>query len=142
MSSQPRILMVEDHPDVAELYQLKLQLEGYRVVVATDGLRGLELARSIHPDLIVLDVHLPKLDGLQLLAALKDDETTHDVPVVVVTEDDSRHLIEQARQLHAAAYVVKARVLPSGLSRIVAIALTRRDGFIVELGAASATQAS
>ena len=50
MALQPRILMVEDHPDVADLYQLKLQLEGYRVAVAADGASGLELASSLRPD--------------------------------------------------------------------------------------------
>jgi len=76
MAPQPRVLMVEDHPDVADLYQLKLQLEGYRVAVASDGAAGLQLARSLKPDLIVLDIHVPQLDGLQLLAALREDETT------------------------------------------------------------------
>jgi len=59
MSPQPRVLMVEDHPDIADLYQLKLQLEGYRVAVAADGVSGLQMARTLKPDVTLLDVHLP-----------------------------------------------------------------------------------
>src|SRR5438309_248759 len=83
MPTQPRVLMVEDHPDIADLYQLKLQLEGYRVAVASNGMTGLKLARDLKPDVILLDVHVPVLDGLQLLAALRADEETRDVLVVV-----------------------------------------------------------
>ena len=50
MPTQPRVLMVEDHPDIADLYQLKLQLEGYRVAVASNGMTGLQLARELKPD--------------------------------------------------------------------------------------------
>src|SRR5712691_6954648 len=70
MPRQPRVLMGEDHPVIADLYQLKLQLDGYRVAVASDGVAGLRLARSLTPDLILLDIHVPQLDGLQVLAAL------------------------------------------------------------------------
>ncbi len=66
------VLMVEDHSDIAELYQLKLQLEGYRVAVASTGLVGLEFARSLKPDVRLLDLHVPQLDGLEL-AALRDE---------------------------------------------------------------------
>jgi CheY-like chemotaxis protein len=126
MMAQPRVLMVEDHPDIADLYELKLQLEGYRVAVASDGAVGLSMARSLIPDLILLDIHMPLLDGLQVLAALRDDETTDGVPVVVCSEDDSPQLIKEARRLGAVAYLVKANLLPSRLSQTVADVLSQR----------------
>src|SRR5256885_6652977 len=101
MPTQPRVLMVEDHPDIADLYQLKLQLEGYRVAVAPDGDTGLRLARSLKPDLILLDVHVPQLDGLQVLAALREDDATRDLLVVVCSEDDDPQLIREAQRLNA-----------------------------------------
>jgi CheY-like chemotaxis protein len=119
MSPQPRVLMVEDHPDIAELYQLKLQLEGYRVAVASNGIAGLELARTLKPDVLLLDIHVPQLDGLQLLAALRDDETTRDQLVVVFTEDDDPTLIQEAERLQASAYLLKARLLPRLLSQTI-----------------------
>jgi CheY-like chemotaxis protein len=119
MPSQPRVLMVEDHPDIADLYQLKLQLEGYRVAVAADGVSGLQMARTLKPDVTLLDVHLPHLDGLQLLATLREDEATRDLLVVVFSEDDSPKLIEEAKRLSAAAYLIKAHLLPRRLSETV-----------------------
>jgi CheY-like chemotaxis protein len=119
MPSQPRVLMVEDHPDIADLYQLKLQLEGYRVAVAADGVSGLQMARTLKPDVTLLDVHLPHLDGLLLLATLREDEATRDLLVVVFSEDDSPKLIEEAKRLSAAAYLIKAHLLPRRLSETV-----------------------
>jgi CheY-like chemotaxis protein len=126
MAAQPRILMIEDHTEIAELYQLKLQLDGYRVAVANNGVSGLELARSLMPDLVLLDVHLPKLDGLQLLSALRDDATTRDLSVVIFSEDDSPSLIREAERLNVAHYLLKAHLLPSRLSSTVAEVLRNR----------------
>jgi len=133
MPPQPRVLMVEDHPDIAELYQLKLQLEGYRVAVASNGVAGLELARSLRPDVVLLDLHVPQLDGLELLAALREDETTRDQLVVVFTEDDNPTLIQEAERLHAAAYLLKARLLPRLLSQTINEVLSNRDGALAEI---------
>ncbi|HXN04868.1 MAG TPA: response regulator [Candidatus Acidoferrum sp.] len=130
MPPQPRVLMIEDHPDIADLYQLKLQLEGYRVAVAADGVSGLEMARSLKPDLTLLDVHLPHLDGLQLLATLREDEATRNLLVVMFSEDDSPELIEEAKRLSAADYLIKAHLLPSRLSDAVGDVLRNRGRHI------------
>jgi two-component system response regulator AdeR len=119
--------MVEDHTEIAELYQLKLQLDGYRVAVASNGFTGLELARSLMPDLILLDVHLPRLDGLQMLSALREDQTTRELPVVVFSDDDTPALIQEAERLNVAGYLLKAQLLPSRLSLMVAEVLRNRD---------------
>ena len=130
MPAQPRVLMVEDHPDIADLYQLKLQLEGYRVAVAADGVSGLQMARTLKPDVTLLDVQLPYLNGLQLLARLREDEATRNLLVVVFSEDDSPKLIEEAKRLNAAAYLVKANLLPSRLSDAVGDVLRNRGRFL------------
>ena len=132
MAPQPRVLMVEDHPDIADLYQLKLQLEGYSVAVATDGLSGLQMARSMLPDVTLLDIHVPQLDGLQVLAALREDSATQDLPVIVCSEDDNPQLIKEAQRLGAAAYLVKANLLPAHLSQTVADVLRERTEFSVD----------
>jgi CheY-like chemotaxis protein len=130
MAAQPRVLMIEDHAEIAELYQLKLQLDGYRVAVATNGVSGLEMARSLMPDVVLLDIHLPKLDGLQLLSALRDDATTRDLSVVIFSEDDSPSLIREAERLNVAHYLLKAHLLPSRLSSTVAEVLRNRGSSV------------
>ena len=142
MPLQPRVLMVEDHPDIADLYQLKLQLDGYRVAVASDGAAGLRLARSLTPDLILLDIHVPQLDGLQVLAALREDEATDEVPVIICSEDDTPQLIKEAQRLGAAAYLVKAHLLPSHLSQAVSDVLGQRNGFASDAVRPGVQQAS
>lgn len=126
MPEQPRVLMVEDHPDIADLYQLKLQLEGYRVAVARDGRAGLELARSLLPDVILLDIHLPVMDGLQVLAALRAEDATRRIPVVVFTEDESPNLADTARSYAVTGYLIKAHLLPSSLAQVIARVLHDR----------------
>ncbi|MDQ6711635.1 MAG: response regulator [Candidatus Dormibacteraeota bacterium] len=142
MPPQPRVLMVEDHPDIADLYQLKLQLEGYRVAVASDGAAGLKLARSLKPDLILLDIHVPHLDGLQLLAALREDEATDSMPVVICSDDDDPLMMKEAQRLGAAAYLVKANLLPSRLSDTVGQVLRHRADVSFEANRAGVEQAS
>jgi CheY-like chemotaxis protein len=109
-----------------------LQHEGYRVAVAPDGDTGLDLARSLKPDLILLDIHIPQLDGLQLLAALREDPATRDQLVVICSEDDDPQLKREAQRLSAAAYLVKANLLPSGLSRTVGEVLRERADVIAD----------
>lgn len=111
--------MVEDHAEIAELYQLKLQLDGYRVAVAPNGVEGLQMAKSLLPDVILLDMHLPLLTGIDLLRALREDAQTRELPVVVFSDDDSPALIREAQQFNVLHYLIKAQLLPSRLSRTI-----------------------
>ena len=76
------VLIVEDDPDAVKLVGLYLRRDGHKVVSARDGLEGLRLAREARPDLVVLDLMLPKLDGIEVCRALRQES---DVPVVMVT---------------------------------------------------------
>ena len=127
MPIQAGVLLIEDHADVADLYQLKLQLEGYRVAVARTGAAGLALANSLRPDLVLLDLHLPGMDGLDLLARLRAQDETRGTPVVVITEDDNPELMSAAEELGTSGYIIKAPTLPKRLAEVVSTALTQRD---------------
>jgi two-component system cell cycle response regulator DivK len=79
------ILIVEDNPLNMKLFRDLLRAQGYQVLEATDGLAGLDIARLETPDLILLDIHLPDVSGLEVAVKLKADRRTRDIPILVVT---------------------------------------------------------
>jgi two-component system alkaline phosphatase synthesis response regulator PhoP len=83
--SPKRILIVDDEPDLVETLRFPLEMEGYQVLVADNGEMGLNLARKERPDLIILDLMLPKLDGYKVCRLLKFDERFKEIPVLMVT---------------------------------------------------------
>ncbi|HLH70323.1 MAG TPA: response regulator [Candidatus Dormibacteraeota bacterium] len=114
-----RVLFVEDDPAVAQMYKLKLELDGYTVEVATDGLQGLQMARCHPPDIIFLDIRLPKLDGFGVLEALRQDDRTRAVPVVILSNYSERELVERGLQLGALEYLVKSQTTPARVAHSV-----------------------
>lgn len=81
----PRILIVDDEPAVADLIEAVLRTEGYTVAIARDGAQGLMLARDWNPDLILMDVMLPGVDGVTAIRRLKADPETADIPIVAMS---------------------------------------------------------
>jgi len=80
-----RILIIEDDPSVLDILRINLELAGYEVVKATDGVRGLALALQTLPDLIILDLMLPQVDGLTVCQRLRREERTSDIPILMLT---------------------------------------------------------
>jgi len=85
MTDKKRIVCIEDEPETTNLVKLILAREGYEVLGANGGEAGLELVREELPDLILLDLMMPDMDGWQVYQHLKEEETTRDIPVIVVT---------------------------------------------------------
>ena len=103
-----KILFVEDDPTLQKTLCLSLEKEGYEVKPAMDGEIGLSTAKEMKPDLILLDLILPKLDGFEVLAELKKDEATKDILVIVLTNLETTEDIQKALNLGATTYLVKA----------------------------------
>lgn len=82
---QQKILVVDDEPDIVELIAFNLESEGYAVITATSGLEALNRARAILPDLIVMDLMLPELDGLSVCEILRKLPSTAPIPVIILT---------------------------------------------------------
>lgn len=112
-----RVLFVEDDPSVAQMYRLKLELDGYLVEVAADGLAALEKARALHPHIIFLDFKLPKLDGLGVLEALRADAATALIPVVILSNWNEKELVERSIKLGALDHMIKSQTTPARLSQ-------------------------
>ena len=128
MSQQPadtapddvRILFVEDDALVAQMYRLKLELDGYSVEIAGDGIVALEKARSMRPDIIFLDIRLPKLDGLSVLERLRADPDTLHTPVVILSNWNEKELVERGIKLGALDHLIKSQTTPARLSQRLA----------------------
>ena len=95
MHDPPRILAVDDTPENLEILRMRLEANGYEVVTAADGEEGLAKVRSLRPDLILLDIMMPKLDGISVVRMLKADVSLRSIPVILVTaKADTRDVVE------------------------------------------------
>jgi len=101
------------------MYGLGLQRAGYTVVFAGDGQAGLELASSAKPDLILLDVRMPVLDGIEVLKRLAADGITQWIPVVMLSNIKEAGIVERAMGLGARQYLVKLEITPAEVAAIV-----------------------
>jgi two-component system response regulator CpxR len=112
------ILLIEDDPMLTELYQTKLEMEGYTVTIATDGEAGLAAAAKTKPHLVLLDIMLPKMNGFEVLKKLKKAKATAKIPVIVLTNlggekaDSDKKL---ALSLGATEFLVKTFHLPDDI---------------------------
>lgn len=110
-----QVLLVEDDYNVARLYRLLLEGRGYSVRHAADGATALDEARRQPPDLILLDVMMPKMNGVVLLQELRHDPRLAEVPVVILSNFREQRLVDRALELGALEYMVKAQTRPEAL---------------------------
>ena len=118
-----RILVVEDDQEIAQVLQRSLRMEGYEVKLAADGVRGLEEAHAFLPDLIVLDLGLPRLDGVDVAKRLRDDGD--EVPILMLTARDALESRVEGLDVGADDYLVKPFERQELLARMRAL-LRRR----------------
>lgn len=111
------MLLVEDDQSVLEMYRLKLELDGYHVSTAADGEDGLRKAEELRPDIIFLDIRLPKVDGFEVLRRLRSQEKTREIPVIILSNYGEDDLVARGLRLGAHEYLIKARTTPSSLSQ-------------------------
>jgi DNA-binding response OmpR family regulator len=102
-----RILLVDDEKDMVEVINLRLEANGYQVMVATDGQEGLTMAREKRPDLIILDIMLPKMDGFTVCRMLKYDEKFQDIPIIMLSAKIQAADLERGEEMGADAYITK-----------------------------------
>jgi len=103
-----KILFIEDEPIIQKAISRFLEQEGYEVKNALDGELGLKIAKKMIPDLILLDLILPKKNGFEVLKELKKDELTKNIPVIALTNLEESDNIEKVLSLGASAYLIKA----------------------------------
>jgi DNA-binding response OmpR family regulator len=108
-----RILLVEDDPFLLSMYSTKFELENFEVVAAADGEKGLVMAVGTAPDIILLDIMMPKMNGFEVLEKLKADKRTSGIPVLLLTNLNQKNEVERGLALGAEDYLIKAHFMPS-----------------------------
>lgn len=123
------ILIVEDDPLISRMYQQAFKFDQYRVLVCDNGADGLTTAQKEKPDLVLLDVMMPKMNGLEVIKKLKDDTDTKTIPVVMLTNLGRDKDVEAALSLGAVKYLVKVDHTPQEIVHEVEkiISATTRD---------------
>ncbi len=106
-SSNKRILVIDDNQDNRTIVQAQLEAENFEVISIEDPLEGLEKARNWRPDLIILDIMMPKMDGYRLCRLLKFDNKTKQIPIVLLTALFADQKKEEGKNVGADAYIVK-----------------------------------
>src|SRR4051794_39987660 len=102
-----KVLLVEDDPVILRLLEVNFDLEGYDVVLAHDGAEGIELARSERPDIVISDIMMPKVSGLELVAALKGDAATAGIPIILLSAKAQSGDVKAGLEVGADDYVTK-----------------------------------
>ncbi|MFQ5835199.1 MAG: PleD family two-component system response regulator [bacterium] len=102
-----KILIADDRSEVVELVKVTLEGEGYRTIDASDGREALEKIRKEKPDLILLDIVMPKMDGFEVLSKVKKDPKTKEIPIVMLTAQGQKVDQEKGRRLGARDYIIK-----------------------------------
>jgi CheY-like chemotaxis protein len=115
----PSILVVDDQAEARRPLMKLLKLEGYDVQGAASALEALSMARQNQPDLLLLDVMIPQLDGLTLLMLLREEPRFRELPVVMLTGVCDEHTLDRARQLGVRDYLLKAQFSPEQLLGVI-----------------------
>lgn len=104
------LLVAEDDQFYANLYRTKLEKEGFGVLVASNGTETLELLKKNSPNLIILDLVMPEMDGFEVLKKLREEKDLRDVPVIILSNLGQPEDIERAKELGVFKYIIKSNV--------------------------------
>lgn len=107
------IVLIEDDPFLSSMYVAKLEIAGFTVYAQEDGKRGLELIKNKKPQLILLDILLPGMDGFEVLEHVRADKETAGIPVILLTNLGQKNDVEKGLELGANDYLIKAHFTPT-----------------------------
>jgi CheY-like chemotaxis protein len=102
-----KVLIVDDEPDLLKVVSFRLKKAGYEVVTAVDGKIAIDLIAGSRPDLVLLDLRMPVMDGAEFCAKIKSDETLKGIPIILLTASSGGKIAEKAKELKVDDYLVK-----------------------------------
>jgi DNA-binding response OmpR family regulator len=122
------VLVVDDDPVILKLLEVNFEMEGFQVVRAADGAEGLERAREMRPDIVVLDVMMPRMTGYEVAKALREDAGTAHIPIIFVTARAQSSDVERGMELGVEDYVTKPFDPLDLIDRVNALLARTQDG--------------
>jgi len=114
-----KLLIIEDDPLISRMYHRLFTFEGYEVELANNGQEGIKKAQTINPSLILLDVMMPTMNGIQTLEVLKKDPQTQAIPVIMLSNLTGEQDAEEAFNRGAAKYIVKSAYEPEDIVKMI-----------------------
>lgn len=120
MNNSPfKIAIIEDDLAISQMYRIKFEAEGFEVETAENGKLGLELAESMKPDIILLDLMMPEMTGDQMLAKLRETEWGKDIKVIILTNMGEQEVPENVKAHGVTAFILKADMTPRQVADLV-----------------------
>lgn len=114
--TKSKILIVEDDTVISAMYKSKFEADGFEILIAADGADGLELAKKEKPNIIMMDIIMPRMDGFSVLTKLKKIGQTKNIPVIMLTNLGTDEDKDKAKDLGVVDYLVKAQLTPAQIS--------------------------
>jgi DNA-binding response OmpR family regulator len=118
-----KVCIIDDDANIREIYLMKFNLEGFDVSVATNGEEGMRVIRETKPDIILLDIEMPVMNGMDVLEQLHTDTTLVTIPVIMLTNQDNEEAFRQVGKYHTRFYIIKSLATPQKVVDLVREAL-------------------
>jgi len=115
----PKIAIIEDDPAISQMYRFKFEADGYEVETTENGKLGLELAKAMKPDIILLDLMMPQMNGDEMLAEMRKAPWGKDIKVVILTNKGEQEIPPELRELGVSAIILKADMTPRQVAELV-----------------------
>ena len=108
-----KILVVEDDIFISDIYQVKFKQEGFEVAIAVNGLEALKILDNFRPDIILLDIIMPQMDGIETLKKIKNNDKLKNIPIIMLTNISEKEKVEESEEMGVNDYLVKSQFTPS-----------------------------
>lgn len=118
-----KIAIIEDDPVISQMYRMKFEADGFNVQLANNGKRGVALAEDFKPDLILLDLAMPEMNGEEALSIIRSSDWGKNIPVIILTNLGEEEAPKSLKNLNVLSYIVKANLTPSEVAGRVKDAL-------------------
>lgn len=115
----PKIAIIEDDQAISQMYRFKFEAEGFNVETAENGKLGLELVESMKPEIILLDIMMPEMNGDEMLAAMRKTAWGKNIKVVILTNKGEQEIPENIKNLNVSAVILKADMTPRQVAEVV-----------------------